>query len=99
MSDRSENFVMTVNPSKKADIAKLDAVREAVKVSNKALGTGISLKCHGRLGANNPNAAKYSGKRTSTIKLEDASRWDVYVFGKQSKAKTAKPKAKAASKR
>jgi hypothetical protein len=100
MSERkSDSYVMTVDPSKKADMAKLEAVREAIKVSNKSVGTNLSIKCHGRLGPNNPKAAEYKGKRTSTIKLEDASRWDVYVFGKASKAKTAKPKTKAASKR
>lgn len=94
---KSENYVMTVNPKSKSDMAKLDVVRDAVKVSNKAIGTNLSIKCHGRLGKNNPKAAEYATKRTSTIKLEDASRWDVYLFGKAKKA--AKPAAKAASKK
>lgn len=100
---RIENFVMTVDPAKKADLAKLEIVRNTVKVSNKAVGTKLSVKCHGRLGTNNPNAVKYAGKRTSTIKLEDASRWDVYLFGSPTKAakKTTKKTnvKKAASKR
>lgn len=99
MSDRkSESYVMTVNPSNKSDMAKLEAVRTAISVSNKTTGTKLSVKCHGRLGPNNPNADKYAAKRTSTIKLEDAARWDVYVFGKASKTPAVDMKAMAASK-
>lgn len=96
MIERSENFVMTINPKSKADNEKLEAVRSAIKTSNRALGTKLSIKCHGRLGKSNPKAGEYKARRTSTVKLADAARWDVYIFNKGG---SSTQKAKAASKK
>jgi len=89
----SESYVMTVDPSKKKDMEKLDAVRTAIKIGNASTNAGLSVKCHGRLGISSPNASKYAGKETGTIKLGDASRWDVYVYGGKTGASPMKKKA------
>ena len=80
----SYRFTFAVNDQ--AGYEKLESLRKEIAIRNRA-GERLRVCVKGRLGENNPAAISYQelAKRTvysvyQTIKLEHASRFDVYVY-------------------
>jgi hypothetical protein len=92
---RTDNYVMTVDPMSVTDAEKVSALRKTISAMNKVERKRVARKLQysgvrenpivwrvclkGRLGKNNPAAAKYKDQWIQSIKLEDATRIDVYV--------------------
>jgi hypothetical protein len=76
---RTENYVMTVDPKSTVEMAQLASIRTTVKTLNKINKQSFRVSVKGRLGKNNPAAAKYKNTSIVTIALADAVRYDVYI--------------------
>ena len=83
----SSSYRFSFNVNDQAGYEKLEALRKEIAESNKEGGERLRVCVKGRLGENNPAAIIYQelAKRTvysvyQTIKLEHASRFDVYVY-------------------
>lgn len=82
---RTDSYVGTFHRRNLLDMEELDQVRKTVSVVNKQLklvGDDLRfyVKCQGRLGPNNPNAAKYRERGYQFIRLEDAEHVDAYIY-------------------
>lgn len=100
MKQRTDNYVMTVDPMSVSDMQQIAVVRKTVAVGNKLKMRTYMQQCRiayysdhdqplppvlhrvtlkGRLGKNNPAAAKYRGRYHFHVAMEDAQRIDVYI--------------------
>ena len=82
---RTKRYVMTVNKENLLDRSALDCLRRMVKTLNKHIDRKYYVKCHGRFGKKNPNLNNYRHKpggrvNWSECRLDDAVRWDVYIY-------------------
>ena len=84
---KSSSYRFTFNVNDQAGYEKLEALRKEIAKQNKEGGERLRVCVKGRLGEDNPAAIIYQelAKRTvysvyQTIKLEHASRFDVYVY-------------------
>ncbi len=81
---RTNRYVMTVHKGDTMGEYKLEGVRNAVKFVNKYLSKKLYVKLHGRFGEKNPNLHKYTGANGyinwRECRLEDAVRYDVYIY-------------------
>jgi len=84
MRTRTKSYVMTVKPGDLYGQFILKNLRESVTMLNKHIDHQYYVKCHGRFGKNNPNLHKYTSPsgfiNWRECRLEDAQRWDVYIY-------------------
>ena len=83
----SSSYRFSFDVNDQAGYEKLESLRKEIAKRNKEGGERLRVCVKGRLGENNPAAIIYQelAKRTvysvyQTIKLEHASRFDVYVY-------------------
>lgn len=84
---RSTNYRFTINPSKDADVARLESLRKEVKETNarlRAIGSvsRFRVTLSRRWGKDNPNAWKYDNKHKPARRAEDYQAVDVYMVKK-----------------
>ena len=92
----SKKYVMTVDPLCADDMFRLDLVKKTIATANNCEKDRVRhspqsvnllrVQLRGRLGKNNPRAARYKKpglfrlSSYSYIRLADAVRYDVYVY-------------------
>jgi hypothetical protein len=82
---RSSSYKFTFDPSDDAGWESVHSFRKDIKKINeeyKKNNVDVILRVclKGRLGENNPNSKYYKNRTYQTIKLQHASRIDVYVY-------------------
>jgi len=79
---RTNRYVLTVDKNSDqvlSQLYQLKELRKSVSLLNKHSMTKHYVKCQGRWGKNNPLYVRRSYPFAS---LEEASRWDVYLYEK-----------------
>ena len=77
MKPRTDAYRFSFNKNCPVGEATLGMLREMIGDKNKTSNHKLRVCVKGRLGKNNPNAAKYTSFQT--IRLQDAAYFDVYV--------------------
>ena len=77
MKPRTDAYRFSFNKNCPVGEATLGMLREMISDKNKTSSHKLRVCVKGRLGKNNPNAAKY--KSHQSIQLQDAAYFDVYV--------------------
>ena len=80
---RTKTYVMTVekNSDEVLDqLNKLQQVKQSVSLMNRHSNRKHYVKCQGRWGRNNPNYFKGGCSGHSFCSLQNAVRWDVYIY-------------------
>ena len=103
MKRSSTSYIFTADPLCCDSMQQINLVKSTLKKINALAVAGYShggdygkkcwrIKLHGRLGKNNPAAAKYRNQHQwQTIALGDAQRIDVYVYPEFRVLKTPTP--------
>ena len=103
MKRGSTSYIFTADPLCCDSMQQINLVKNTLKKINALAVAGYSrggaygkkywrIKLHGRLGKNNPAAAKYRSQRQwQTIALGDAQRIDVYIYDEFRVLKTPTP--------